>query len=363
MSSVTVSQTPSACASHPHRAIGVWLLCCCAMVVMMAIIGAITRLTESGLSIVEWQPLIGAIPPLSEAEWQRVFALYQQTPEFRYKNLGMEIDGFKSIFFWEWLHRLWGRAIGVVFAVPFLWFLLRRQLAGALLLRLLGLFALGGLQGFVGWWMVKSGLVDRPSVSHFRLATHLGLALSIHALMLALAVNLLRPRDQGRGIDESPALRRHSWTVLGLIATTIVWGAFVAGLDAGFAYNTFPDMEGHFLPPEAFSILPMWLNLFDNTALVQFIHRYLAIATVASVLWLWWSSRHRVLPNGVRQAANALAIAACVQLALGISALLLAVPVWLGALHQAGAIAVLSAAVWLVTELRPVRAVSAITKA
>lgn len=351
MSATTAHALPMA-TTPPHRAIGLWLLACCAMVVAMAIIGAITRLTESGLSIVEWKPLIGAIPPLSEAEWQRVFGLYQQTPEYRLKNLGMDLAGFKTIFFWEWLHRLWGRLIGVVFALPFLWFLLRGAISRPLLPRLLGLFVLGGLQGFVGWWMVKSGLIDRPSVSHYRLAAHLGLALTIHALMLALAITLLRPLTHLRTTTECAGLRRQAWAVLGLVAITIVWGAFVAGLDAGFAYNTFPDMEGYFLPPEAFSILPTWLNWFDNTALVQFTHRYLAITTVAAALWVWWSSRHHVLPVGARQAANGLALAVCLQLGLGIATVMLAVPVWLGALHQAGAIAVLSCAVWLVTELR-----------
>ncbi len=339
-----------------NRAIGLWLLACCAMVVTMAIIGAITRLTESGLSIVEWKPLIGAIPPLTEAEWNRVFTLYQQTPEYRLKNLGMDLDGFKVIFFWEWLHRLWGRLIGVVFAVPFMWFWIRGQIDRSLMPRLLGLFALGGLQGFVGWWMVTSGLIDRPSVSHYRLATHLGLALIIHALMLSLAISLLRPRPQSARTPHVrqplDGLRRHSWAVLALVGLTILWGAFVAGLDAGFAYNTFPDMEGYFLPPESFSILPVWLNLFDNTALVQFSHRYLAIITVFVAVWLWWSSRQMVLPANVRNAANLLALTALAQLGLGILTVLLAVPVWLGALHQAGAIAVLSSAVWLVTELR-----------
>lgn len=335
-----------------ERRIAIWLLVCAAMVFAMAVIGAITRLTESGLSIVEWQPLIGALPPLTHAAWEEMFALYKQTPEYLYKNTGMTLEAFKNIFFWEWLHRLWGRTIGLVFALPFLWMLVRGQIPRYLVPRLFLFLALGGLQGVVGWWMVKSGLVDRPSVSHYRLATHLGLALFIYVLMLRQALMLLRPEGAGTASAAVGGLRRHARIALALICITIVWGAFVAGLDAGLAYNTFPDMDGHFLPPEAWSLAPAWLNAFDNTALVQFIHRYLALTTAASVIGLWWISRYGTLPRAARFALGAAALAVCAQVSMGIGTLLLQVPVGLASAHQAGAITVLSCLVWVLVELR-----------
>ena len=336
----TDTLSPATARTDSDRAIGWWLLACAAMVFAMAVIGAITRLTGSGLSMVEWRPLIGALPPLNEAEWQRVFDLYRATPEYQKINAGMGLDAFKEIFFWEWFHRLWGRTIGLVFAVPFFWFWLTGRIARPLLPRLIGFLVLGGLQGLLGWFMVKSGLVDRPSVSHYRLAAHLGLAVLIYALLVWQAWELL--------VRTAPVaaagLRRHMLAATALVAVTMLWGAFVAGLDAGLAYNSFPLMDGRLLPPEAFSLVPLWSNPFDNTALVQFLHRWLAIATAVAVLALWLRARSAPRPLG--RAAGLAAGIAVAQVALGIATLLLEVPVALGAAHQAGALILLTALLW-----------------
>ena len=340
MSTDTLS--PALPRADSSRAIAYWLLACAAMVFAMAVIGAITRLTGSGLSMVEWRPLIGALPPLSEAEWQRVFDLYRETPEYRKVNAGMGLEAFKQIFFWEWFHRLWGRSIGLVFALPFAWFWLTGRIARPLLPRLIGFLVLGGLQGLLGWFMVKSGLVDRPSVSHYRLAAHLGLAVLIYGLLVWQAWELL--------VRTAPVaaagLRRHMLTATVLVAVTMLWGAFVAGLDAGLAYNSFPLMDGHLLPPEAWTLIPVWLNPLDNTALVQFIHRWLAIGTAVVVLALWFRSRAGA--PALRLATGLAAIIAGLQVLLGIATLLAEVPVSLGAAHQAGALVLLTALLWCV---------------
>ncbi|MGK9235847.1 COX15/CtaA family protein [Inquilinus limosus] len=336
-----MQSVPAAAALRPAvasttRPVALWLFLCAAMVFAMAVIGAVTRLTESGLSIVEWAPVSGAVPPLSDQAWQDAFAAYKATPEYLYKNTGMSLEAFKQIFFWEWLHRLWGRLIGLVFAAGLAWFWWRGGLDRGLRLRLLGLLVLGGLQGALGWFMVMSGLVDRPSVSHYRLAAHLGLAVLLYALILWTAYGLTLPRlGHFAGV---PSLRRHASVAIGCVAVTMCWGAFVAGLDAGQVYNTFPLMDGRLLPPESFSIIPAWLNWFDNTALVQFTHRWLAIGTALAVLAL--AFRGRGTPAAGWAGLAGLMVA--VQVGLGISTLLAQVPVWLGAMHQAGALLLLA---------------------
>jgi heme a synthase len=336
----------------PSRAVGWWLLVCCFMVFAMAVIGAVTRLTGSGLSIVEWRPRIGAIPPLNEAEWLAVFEQYRQTPEYRLVNAGMSLGEFKYIFFWEWLHRLWGRLIGVAFAIPFIWFILRRRIPAGMTPKLLGVFAIGGIQGFVGWFMVQSGLIDRPSVSHYRLALHLGLALLIYGSMLWLALGLFRPNATAIEDGRTDSLVRFGWTALALVALTILWGAFVAGLDAGMVYNTFPLMGGRLLPPDMWHLAPAWLNLFENPGAVQFVHRALALTAAAALLVFWAGSRSLYLPRRIRLLCSALPVAVVAQLGLGISTLVLVVPIPLAAAHQAGAMAVLSLLIWTLFELR-----------
>jgi len=345
---VTAVARSAETAARDTRPIAVWLLVCAAMVFAMTIIGAITRLTESGLSMVEWRPLIGTLPPLSDAEWQRVFDLYRQTPEYRINNAGMTLAQFQEIFFWEWFHRVWGRLIGVVFVVPFLWFWASGRIPRPLLPKLFGLLALGAAQGVLGWYMVRSGLVDRPSVSQYRLAAHLGLAVLIFGLLVWLALDLLRGVRRPALLAGAAGVRRHAWAAIALVAVTIFWGALVAGIDAGLAYNTFPLMDGRMLPPEALSLTPAWLNLFENTAMVQFVHRWLGIATGVVVLALWWRGR-QVAASGIDREAGligglaaATGIMVLVQIGLGIATLLLYVPIPLAAAHQAGALILLT---------------------
>lgn len=352
MSAFALQNDDAATSRAPDRAVGLWLLACCAMILAMAVIGAITRLTESGLSIMEWAPVSGILPPLSQGEWERVFALYRQIPEYMQENAGMTLDEFKTIFWWEYIHRLWGRLIGVVFAVPLAWFWLRGRIDRPLGWRLLIAFALGAAQGLLGWFMVASGFAERTDVSQYRLTAHLLLALAIYGYLLWLALGVLWPNPERSDDPATPALRRALVGLLALVAITIASGGFVAGLNAGLTYNSFPLMDGDLIPRGYGMMTPWFANLFENIAAVQFNHRLLAVLTVtlAVALWLWSLSRD--LAPGAQMGFAALAILALIQLALGITALLLVVPVTLGALHQAGAILVLTAALWTLYHLR-----------
>ena len=325
---------------RPNRAIAWWLFACCAMVFATLVIGGVTRLTHSGLSIVEWKPLVGALPPLSHAEWMELFAKYQQTPEFIQRNHDMTLEGFQFIFWWEWAHRLSGRLIGMVFLLPYLWFLFRGRLRGTLAFKVFGFFVLGGLQGAMGWYMVKSGLVDDPRVSQYRLAAHLGLAFLIFGLMAWTALGLLQPRVAWKTTADAvpPGLtfaRRLGNALIALLFLMVLSGALVAGIRAGLAYNTFPLMNGHFAPPEMWLLDPWWLNFFSNMATVQFDHRLVAWALFVLLPWFGWLT-WRVAP-AARAAIVALLSWLPVQLSLGIATLLLKVPLVLAALHQAGA--------------------------
>jgi heme a synthase len=357
MSAVSSSPTSAGAARAaprpaPDRAVGLWLLACCAMVLAMAVIGAITRLTESGLSIMEWAPISGALPPLSQAEWERLFALYQQIPEYSQVNAWMGLDEFKTIFWWEYIHRLWGRLIGLVFAVPLAWFWLRGRIDRRLGRKLLIALALGAAQGLLGWFMVASGFAERTDVSQYRLTAHLLLALVIYAYLLWLALSVLWPDPERSDDLAAPALRRCLQGLLALVALTVVSGGFVAGLNAGLTYNTFPLMDGELIP-RGYALLSPWIvNLFENVTAVQFNHRLLAVMSVTAALGLWLWSLSRDLASTAQLGFAALAILALIQLALGITTLLLVVPVTLGAAHQAGAILVLTAAIWTLYHLR-----------
>jgi cytochrome c oxidase assembly protein subunit 15 len=325
-----------AASERPPRAVWLWLIVVAAMILAMAVIGAITRLTESGLAIMEWAPFTGWLPPFSDAEWQRLFDLYQTIPEAQTQHAGMTLAEFREIFWWEWLHRLWGRLIGLVFLLPFLWFLWRRRLPGWLKPHGWILLALGALQGAVGWFMVASGFAERDDVSQYRLVLHLGLALGIYAYIVWLVLRCtwgrpsLAPQDGG--------LRRGTIHVLALLVVTLVSGGFVAGLNAGLAYNSYPLMDGE-LVPEGYALLSPWIaNLFENVAAVQFNHRLLTALTALGALYLWIRSRR----SDCRRPFDLLLLLVAVQFGLGIAALLAAVPVWLGALHQAGAILLLT---------------------
>jgi len=322
-------------------AVAAWLLICAAFTLAMVVVGGITRLTESGLSIVEWQPLIGALPPLSQAEWEMLFAKYRETPQFQRVFSSMDLASFKSIFWWEYFHRLLGRAIGLVFLLPFLFFYLKNKLSKPLAWKLAGVFVLGGLQGAMGWYMVKSGLVDDPRVSHFRLTAHLGLALLIFAIEFWLALDLLQ--EKTRSIGKALPL-----VVAGLVFLMALSGGLVAGLRAGHAYNTFPLMNGQLIPPEAFMLEPWWRNFFWNVATVQLVHRAFFWLLLILIPLLWWQARH----TQAKIAAHHLLGLFLIQAMLGIATLLLAVPVALGAAHQAGAVLLLAAALWSAHAIR-----------
>jgi cytochrome c oxidase assembly protein subunit 15 len=287
--------------------------------------------------------MIGALPPLSQSEWEALFAKYRETPQFQKVFSGMDLAGFKSIFWWEYLHRLLGRVIGLVFLFPFLYFYFKNKLSRPLVWKLAGVFVLGGLQGAMGWYMVKSGLVDDPRVSHFRLTAHLGLALLIFAAELWIALDLLNATEEIRSRCKTLPL-----IVLALVFLMALSGGFVAGLRAGHAYNTFPLMNGHLVPPEAFMLEPWWRNFFWNVAAVQLVHRAFFWLLLVLVPLLWWQARH----SEAKLAAHHLLALFLLQATLGISTLLLSVPVALGAAHQGGAVLLLAAALWTAHAMR-----------
>jgi cytochrome c oxidase assembly protein subunit 15 len=325
------------------RAIAYWLLACCALVFAMVVVGGITRLTHSGLSIVEWQPIMGTVPPMNDAQWEEAFARYRETPEFIQRNHDMTVDGFKGIFWWEYSHRLLGRLIGFAFLLPFLWFLARGRIRGELAWKLTGIFALGGLQGAMGWYMVKSGLVDDPRVSQFRLAAHLGLAFLIYGAMLWVALGIL---GEGRIATVPARVRRLASIVLATVFVTVLAGALVAGIRAGYAYNTFPLMNGYVVPPEILMIDPWWMNFGYNMATVQFDHRGLAWLLAVLVPVTWWGARGAG-DSSSRAWSNALLAAIALQFCLGIATVLTAVQIVPAAFHQAGSLLVFSCAIGL----------------
>ncbi len=329
------------------KSLAVWLFSCAGMVLAMMVIGAITRLTESGLSMVEWRPLIGTWPPAGEAEWRRVFDLYRQTSEYQLANTGMGLAEFKTIFWWEYIHRLWGRLIGVVFAVPFVIFLVMKKVPRGLVPHLVALFLFGGLQGVIGWWMVKSGFVDRTDVSQYRLTIHLGMAFGILGYLLWVALGIVAPR----GPTETGTPRRMAWFTLAVVSLTVLAGGLVAGVNAGKAYNTWPLMDGDIVPAGILELSPWWLNGFENIAAVQFDHRVLAYVSFVAIVWLWYSVRSARTSTRARRATTALAAMAVLQVILGIATLLLVVPLPLAVLHQAGAATLFSLALWTVYEM------------
>ncbi len=319
------------------RAISNWLLWVAALVFLMVVVGGITRLTESGLSMVRWEPVSGAIPPLNAEQWQAEFAAYQASPQYQQINRGMTLEAFKDIYFWEYLHRLIGRLIGAAFALPLAWFAWRKAIPSGYGWRLTALLALGGLQGAIGWWMVASGLVDRPDVSHIRLAIHLLAALLIYAGLIWTALDL-------RALARDPAARpaRMStlaiWT-LSLLALQLLFGAYVAGLDAGFAFNSWPKMGEEWFPAGTTMLTPWIANFVDNPIVVQFVHRWLAFLVAAAVLLLARATWQR----GAPLLGIALVTAVLLQILLGIGTLVSGVTLWIAASHQAMAAVLLAA--------------------
>ena len=334
-----------------RRQVAAWLLVCCALVFAMVVVGGVTRLTRSGLSIVEWQPVMGTLPPLNEPQWQEVFDKYKLTPEYQKVNHGMSLDEFKGIFWWEFFHRLLGRMIGLVFFLPLLYFISRARIDRGLATRLVAIFLLGGLQGAVGWWMVKSGLIDDPRVSHVRLSIHLGIAFVIYAAILWTALDLLTPVRAAVTSGATRRLARYGKGLCALIFVMALSGGLVAGTRAGYAYNTFPLMNGYVIPPEILMLEPWWENFLHNMATVQFNHRLIAWALVLAIPAFWLMSRRTRIGGRAGFAAGLLLAMLGVQVALGLTTLLLGVPIPVAAAHQAGALLLFSLALWTTHEL------------
>lgn len=346
------NEPPATPAPHDQRPIGIWLLICCLAIYAMVVLGGVTRLTGSGLSMVEWRPIMGILPPLSHEQWEETFTLYRQTPEFRKSNQGMDLEGFKGIFWLEYLHRLLGRLIGVIFLLPLLYFIARRRIHKPLVPKLAAMFVLGGLQGLMGWYMVQSGLVQDPHVSQYRLTAHLGLAFVIYAYLFWVALDLLVPVARSSPGDNARGFRRLAWAVTGLVLFTALSGGFVAGLKAGLAYNTFPLMDGRLIPQGLFTLDPAWRNFFDNVTTVQFDHRLLATLLLFLIPLLWLLGGRTALSRNARIGLHLLLLVLFIQIGLGISTLLLLVPIPLAVAHQGGALALFTAALFVSHQMR-----------
>ena len=312
-----------------------WLFAGCFLIFVMVLVGGITRLTHSGLSISDYKLITGTLPPMSETEWEKAFDLYKQYPEYQKLNTHFTIEDFKDIYFWEWLHRLIGRLIGMVFFLPFVYFLIRKQLTGKTTIKAIVLLILGGLQGFFGWYMVKSGLIDRPDVSHYRLALHLTTAFITFAATLWVALDIIYPNKK----EVNHNLRNLIRFTLGITLIQIIWGAFVAGLDAGFIHNHWPLMsEGKLIHPTVYiEQEPLIKNFFEGKSGVQFVHRYIAYIVVICVAIVYFKAKKLTLTKPQQNGINALIAMVFVQFILGVFTILLAVPVWLGVAHQIGA--------------------------
>ncbi|MBF0436654.1 MAG: COX15/CtaA family protein [Magnetococcales bacterium] len=323
-------------ASGDNR-VAIWLMACCAMIFIMVVVGGLTRLTGSGLSMVEWQPVVGWLPPLDEQAWQRVFALYRQSPQFTSVNFGMDLEGFKGIFWLEYIHRLIGRLTGVVFIVPLIWFAIGKQVSRRLAWRFSFIFLMGAVQGGIGWYMVQSGLKDNPMVSPYRLTLHLGFAIVIYAVILWSALDLWRGKPLSSRPEKTLVAKAASW-LLGLVFLTILSGGFVAGLHAGLTYNTFPLMDGRWMPLDYLNYKPAYLAFFEHVPSVQWDHRVLATSVFVAVFLFWIVLGRRVTRPAARTLMHAMVVMAGVQVTLGISTLVLMVPIALASLHQAGAV-------------------------
>jgi heme a synthase len=360
--------TVSARPASRTQAVAIWLFIVALLIAAMVTLGGLTRLTGSGLSITEWHPVTGVVPPLSDGAWQTEFAKYQRIPQFRLENPHMDVAAFQAIYWWEWSHRLLGRLLGFVFLLPFLYFAATGAIARADFPRMIGLFALGGLQGFVGWWMVESGLETRVSVSQYRLAIHLGVALILFGAIIWTALDYFPPlRQRGRRMarearqtERAPSVTRltsrdtslvngggklAAWALAFtvLVYLQMLLGALVAGLHAGLIYNTWPSMDGRVFPEHPFFHQPWWVNFGESAGLAQFDHRIGAYIIALSALALWMASRRA---NIARTSANAVLAVTGFQIVLGIVTLVSQAPVALAALHQATAVALFASAIW-----------------
>ncbi len=327
-----------------NRPVIYWLLTGCFLIFIMVLVGGITRLTNSGLSMVEWNLLMGSIPPLNDAEWQIAFEKYKQFPEYQMVNYHFTLEEFKPIFFWEYLHRVLGRLVGIVFIIPFLYFLVRKMISKELLPKLLLLLLMGGFQGFLGWYMVKSGLNKDPDVSHFRLAMHLTTAFLTFSYTLWVALDLMYP-NKVKGAFKT--IKTGAVVLLLVTVIQIVWGAFVAGLNAGKVYNTWPLMGDQLVADAVTAMSPLWINFVEGLAGVQFIHRYMAYAVVGLVVFLAIQAKKHMISTSQKGGIRFLIGMVSIQFVLGIVTLLLGVPVWLGVLHQVCALLLLGTVVFV----------------
>lgn len=317
-----------------------WLLTGCALLFIMVLVGGITRLTNSGLSISDYRLITGTIPPMNDTEWHEAFAMYQQFPEFQKKHSHFTLEDFKGIYFWEWLHRVIGRLIGLVFIIPFLYFLFTKQLTSKTIKKSIVLLALGAFQGFLGWYMVKSGLVDRPDVSHYRLAAHLTTAFLTFAATLWVALDLIYP--ERHNVNKKMV----NWIRTGyiILVVQIIYGGFVAGLKAGLLHNHWPMMnEGQFMHHTVYIFEPFYLNLIENPSGLQFVHRTIAYLVVIAMVTIWWQGKRLVLRTDQSIGLNAIIPLVLLQFILGVFTIVYGVPIWLGVAHQIGAFLLLSA--------------------
>ncbi len=335
-----------------NKPVVIWLLAVCTLIFCMVVLGGVTRLTNSGLSMVEWEPIMGIIPPINASEWQDTFSKYQQSPEYQKINRGMSLDQFKSIFYFEYAHRVLGRLIGLAFLLPFIYFLLRKKISARMVPKMIIMFILGGLQGVLGWYMVKSGLVHNPHVSQYRLTAHLLAAICIYSYILWVAMGMLWDNTANTAIEGFNRLRVFSLTITALIVLMIISGGFVAGTRAGLAFNTFPLMNGQIIPEGLFSMSPVYLNFFENLLTIQFNHRLLAYALFISIPVLWFFVQKSQCQQRTRKIAHLFMLMLGIQVSLGISTLLFHVPVALAATHQAGALVLLTLSLLLNHEFR-----------
>ncbi|XP_054821302.1 cytochrome c oxidase assembly protein COX15-like [Prosopis cineraria] len=345
---------------HAQKAVGIWLFGSAAWVFSMVVLGGVTRLTRSGLSMTDWK-FTGSLPPLSDEEWQQEFEKYKQSPEYKRVNKGMKIEDFKFIYWMEYAHRMWGRALGVMFALPFSYFLRKGYITLRLGLRLSTLFALGAGQGLIGWWMVRSGLEEpaseysQPRVSPYRLAAHLTSAFAIYCGLFWTALSVVMPEPPAESlawVHEAAKVKKLALPISLLVGLTAISGAFVAGNDAGHAFNTFPMMGDTWIPDDIFEMKPLIRNFFENTSTVQLDHRILATASLISVCALWWSTRKLDMHPAVRSLIGSIVGMTALQVTLGVSTLLSYVPVSLGAAHQAGALTLMTLVILLTHTVR-----------
>ncbi|PCJ26343.1 MAG: heme A synthase [Flavobacteriales bacterium] len=334
---------------NPNKPVIIWLLTGCVLIFLMVVIGGITRLTNSGLSMVDWKLIMGMVPPMNEQDWIETFNKYKKFPEYQEVNFMFTLEEFKAIFFWEYLHRLIGRIIGIIFIVPFFYFLIKKKIKEKLLKQSLIILGMGGFQGFLGWWMVKSGLVNDPDVSHYRLAIHLIAAFLTFAYTFWVALNLIYYKEERPNV---PFMRNGVAILFVVTILQIIYGAFVAGLNAGFTMNTWPKMGNVWIAETVTAMEPFWTNFVDGIGGVQFIHRYLAYVVVGLVLFLLFKSAKYELNKIQSKSLIALLVIVFAQFLLGIFTLIYAVPVWLGVTHQVGAFLLLGAIVYAMSSFR-----------